>query len=73
MPLKHYGNATISRQGQAGIPVDLRRALGIEDQSCSVQVFADLEKREIRLIEDDDPERLYELMQRANQASGPRP
>jgi bifunctional DNA-binding transcriptional regulator/antitoxin component of YhaV-PrlF toxin-antitoxin module len=68
MPLEHFGSAKISPNGQAGIPVELRRAFGIDKQSRPIQIFADLETREIRLIEDVDAEKLYELMRRLNRA-----
>jgi bifunctional DNA-binding transcriptional regulator/antitoxin component of YhaV-PrlF toxin-antitoxin module len=73
MPIEHFGSAKISPNGQAGIPIDLRRALGIKDQSRPVQVFADVEKREIHLIEGVDAENLYELLRRLNRASGKKP
>lgn len=72
MPIEHYGSAKISPNGQAGLPIELRRALGIVKQSRSVQVFADIEAREIRLIEDVDAEKLYELLRRLNRASSKR-
>lgn len=69
MAIQHFGTTKISPNGQAGIPVDLRRALGINEQSRALQVFADVEKREIRLIEGVDAEGLYELLGRLNAES----
>lgn len=69
MSIEHFGSAKISPNGQAGIPVGLRRALGIDNESRPVQVFADLERREIHLIADVDAEKLYELMRRLNRVS----
>lgn len=73
MPIEHFGSAKISPNGQAGIPVDLRRALGIDEQSRPVQVFADVENREIHLIEGVDGENLYELLRRLNRVQGKKP
>lgn len=69
MAIEHFGTTKISPNGQAGIPVGLRRALGINNQSRALQVFADVEKREIRLIEGMDAENLYELLRRLNASS----
>ena len=69
MPIEHFGSAKISPNGQAGIPVELRRALGINKKSQSVQVFADVEKREIHLVEGPDAENLYQLLRRIKRAS----
>jgi bifunctional DNA-binding transcriptional regulator/antitoxin component of YhaV-PrlF toxin-antitoxin module len=66
MPLKHFGSTKISPNGQAGIPVELRRAFGINKRSQPIQIFANVETREIRLIEDVDGEKLYEVLQRLN-------
>lgn len=73
MPIEHFGSARISPNGQAGIPVELRRALGIYKQSRPIQVFADVENREIHLIEGVDGENLYELLRRLNRVQARSP
>lgn len=73
MAIEHFGSAKISPNGQAGIPVDLRRALGIYEQSQPIQVFADVENREIHLIEGVDGENLYELLRRLNRVQSKKP
>ncbi|MGC1165713.1 MAG: hypothetical protein WA862_06355 [Solirubrobacterales bacterium] len=73
MPIQYFGNAKISPNGQAGLPIGLRRALGIVEQSRPIQVFADIEAREISLIEDVDPKRLYELLRHLNRSPGETP
>ncbi|MDX6635562.1 MAG: hypothetical protein QOF06_1765 [Solirubrobacterales bacterium] len=69
MAIEHFGSAKISPNGQAGIPVKLRRALGIDEKSQPVQVFADVANREIHLIEGLDAESLYRLLQRINRGA----
>lgn len=66
MTLESFGQVKISSAGQASLPVELRRALQIENKTRSLQVFADVDAREIRLIEGVDAESLYELLRQLN-------
>jgi hypothetical protein len=71
MALESYGIVRMSANGQATLPVDLRKSFGIERQTLQLLAFADLESREIRLIEIQDADDLYETLAASNRAPKP--
>jgi bifunctional DNA-binding transcriptional regulator/antitoxin component of YhaV-PrlF toxin-antitoxin module len=70
--LKRFGVASLAPNGQISIPVDLRRAWGIEETGVSMEVYGESVERKIVLVEVIDDATIDEAVLQARLAANAR-